>query len=164
MADDYNIAQHREQAFQRRVAEAMERVDLAMQDTAADQGADAAEQGWHDLVHGVADDCPPAVKAEVLRRNFGAVPGDEWYEDPLTAHYGAAGMVATAAAVAERRGDGWLTCPLCVEVDGDISLCTTHRVEKVADWQGRTGRCREGCGQEAARGEGGRCATCAGIE
>lgn len=50
--------------------EAMQALEDACADVAADFGEEAVEAAWGDLVRNVASQCTPEVYAELVRRNL----------------------------------------------------------------------------------------------
>lgn len=50
--------------------EARTALETAVHDVEADLGKDAVDQGWRDLVMGIAADCTPDVADELIRRNL----------------------------------------------------------------------------------------------
>lgn len=52
------------------IEEAQQALAEAEMDVAMDMGEDAVEAGWSDIVHSVADSCPPDVAEELIRRNL----------------------------------------------------------------------------------------------
>jgi hypothetical protein len=53
------------------VNDALQALRAAEQDVAADYGEDMVEEGYSDLVEGIAFDCSPQVRKEFLARTRG---------------------------------------------------------------------------------------------
>lgn len=58
---------------------AMQALADAEHDVAADFGEEMVEAAYGDLVHNVAGDCSPAVRAELLRRTLGITTDEASY-------------------------------------------------------------------------------------